>query len=137
MKALAATPFTIISGVNTLFNGLLNDPDFLRLDFSRLHVAVAGGMAVQRAVAERWKQVTGKPLIEGYGLTETSPIATINPLTVEDYTGAIGLPRALDRHRHPRHGGARRSVRRGGRALHQGAAGDGRLLDEAGRDGPW
>ncbi len=92
VKALAATPFTIISGVNTLFNGLLNDPDFLRLDFSRLHVAVAGGMAVQRAVAERWKQVTGKPLIEGYGLTETSPIATINALTVEDYTGAIGLP---------------------------------------------
>ncbi len=92
VKALAATPFTIISGVNTLFNGLLNDPDFLRLDFSRLHVAVAGGMAVQRAVGERWKQVTGKPLIEGYGLTETSPIATINALTVEDYTGAIGLP---------------------------------------------
>ncbi len=92
VKALAATPFTIISGVNTLFNGLLNDPDFLRLDFSRLHVAVAGGMAVHRAVAERWKQVTGKPLIEGYGLTETSPIATINALTVEDYTGAIGLP---------------------------------------------
>ena len=92
VKALAATPFTIISGVNTLFNGLLNNPDFLRLDFSRLHVAVAGGMALQRAVAEHWKQVTGKPLIEGYGLTETSPIATINALTVEDYTGAIGLP---------------------------------------------
>lgn len=92
VAALAENPFTIISGVNTLFNGLLNDPDFLRLDFSNLHVAVAGGMAVQRAVAERWKQVTGKPLVEGYGLTETSPIATINALTVEDYTGAIGLP---------------------------------------------
>ncbi len=92
VKALAETPFTIISGVNTLFNGLLNDPDFLRLDFSRLRVAVAGGMAVQSVVAEHWKQVTGRPLIEGYGLTETSPIATINPLTVENYTGAIGLP---------------------------------------------
>jgi long-chain acyl-CoA synthetase len=92
VKALAETPFTVVSGVNTLFNALLNNPDFLRLDFSRLHLAVAGGMAVQRAVAERWKQVTGKPLIEGYGLTETSPIAACNPLTVSDYTGAIGLP---------------------------------------------
>ena len=136
VKALAETPFTVISGVNTLFNGLLNDPDFLRLDFSRLHVAVAGGMAVQSAVAEHWKQVTGKPLIEGYGLTETSPIATINPLTVEDYTGAIGLPvpstdiaiRDTDGRDVP--------LRRGRRTLHQGAASDGRLLDEAGRDGP-
>ncbi len=92
VKALERTPFTAISGVNTLFNVLLSDAEFLRLDFSRLHLAVAGGMAVQRAVAERWKQVTGKPLIEGYGLTETSPIVTSNPLTIEDYTGAIGLP---------------------------------------------
>ena len=89
---LKKTPFTVISGVNTLFNALLNDAEFLRLDFSRLHLAVAGGMALQRAVAERWKAVTGKPLIEGYGLTETSPIVTCNPLTIEDYTGAIGLP---------------------------------------------
>ncbi len=92
VKALAETPFTVISGVNTLFNALLDNSDFLRLDFSRLHVAVAGGMAVQRAVAERWKHVTGKPLIEGYGLTETSPIATMNPLTIDEYTGAAGLP---------------------------------------------
>jgi long-chain acyl-CoA synthetase len=92
VKALGETPFTVISGVNTLFNGLLNDPDFLRLDFSRLHVSVAGGMAVQRAVAERWKHVTGKPLVEGYGLTETSPIAAVNLLTIDDYTGGIGLP---------------------------------------------
>jgi long-chain acyl-CoA synthetase len=92
VKTLARTPFTVISGVNTLFNALLSDADFLRIDFSRLHLAVAGGMAVQRAVAERWKQVTGKPLIEGYGLTETSPIVTINPLAIADYTGSIGLP---------------------------------------------
>ncbi len=92
VKALQQVPFTVISGVNTLFNTLLGDAEFLRLDFSRLHLAVAGGMAVQRAVAERWKQVTGKPLIEGYGLTETSPIVASNPLTIEDYTGAIGLP---------------------------------------------
>ena len=92
VKALRRTPFTAISGVNTLFNTLLGEPGFLRLDFSRLHLAIAGGMAVQRAVAERWKKVTGKPLIEGYGLTETSPIVTANPLTIEDYTGAVGLP---------------------------------------------
>ncbi|HZZ63003.1 MAG TPA: AMP-binding protein [Roseiarcus sp.] len=92
VKTLARTPFTVISGVNTLFNALLGDADFLRIDFSRLHLAVAGGMAVQRAVAERWKQVTGKPIIEGYGLTETSPIVTSNLLTIEDYTGSIGLP---------------------------------------------
>ena len=92
VEALRRTPFTAISGVNTLFNTLLSDLEFLRLDFSRLHLAVAGGMAVQRAVAERWKQVTGKPIIEGYGLTETSPIAIANPLTIEDYTAAIGLP---------------------------------------------
>jgi long-chain acyl-CoA synthetase len=92
VKALPDTPFTVITGVNTLFNALLSDPNFLRLDFSGLHLAVAGGMAVQRAVAERWKQVTGKPLIEGYGLTETAPIAACNPLTIEDYTGGIGCP---------------------------------------------
>ena len=92
VRALGRTPFSVITGVNTLFNGLLNNPDFLRLDFSRLNLCVAGGMAVQRAVAEHWKQVTGRPLIEGYGLTETSPIATINPLAAEDYNGSIGLP---------------------------------------------
>ena len=92
VKILGRTPFTVISGVNTLFNTLLSDPDFLRLDFSRLHLAVAGGMALQRAVAERWKAVTGKPVVEGYGLTETSPIVAVNPLTIDDYTGAIGLP---------------------------------------------
>jgi long-chain acyl-CoA synthetase len=92
VKTLQQTRFTVITGVNTLFNALLADADFLRLDFSRLHLAIGGGMAVQRAVAERWKAVTGKPLIEGYGLTETSPIVACNPLTIEDYTGAIGCP---------------------------------------------
>src|SRR5208283_868679 len=92
VKTLQRTPFTVITGVNTLFNALLANADFLGIDFSRLHLAIAGGMAVQRAVAERWKAVTGKPLIEGYGLTEASPIVTTNPLTIEDYTGAIGLP---------------------------------------------
>ena len=92
VKALRKTPCTVITGVNTLFNALLNNQDFARLDFSRLNLAIGGGMAVQRAVAERWKSLTGKPLIEAYGLTETSPAAIANPLTIEDFTGAIGLP---------------------------------------------
>ena len=92
VKALRRAPFTAIPGVNTLFNALLNDKDFAQLDFSRLHLAIGGGMAVQRAVAERWQSITGKPLIEAYGLTETSPGAIANPLTIDHFTGAIGLP---------------------------------------------
>jgi long-chain acyl-CoA synthetase len=92
IKALRGTPFTVIPGVNTLFNALLNNKDFAKLDFSRMHFAIGGGMAVQRAVAERWQSVTGKPLIEAYGLTETSPAAIANPLTIDHFNGAIGLP---------------------------------------------
>lgn len=92
VKELAKYPFTAITGVNTLFNALINNPEFAKLDFSPLHVTLGGGMAVQRAVAERWKQITGVPLIEAYGLTETSPAATINPLDLEEYNGSIGLP---------------------------------------------
>src|SRR3954471_16783606 len=79
VKELAKHKYTIITGVNTLFNALLNHPDFAKLDFSSLKMSVGGGMAVQKAVADRWKQVTGVPLLEGYGLTETSPSATANP----------------------------------------------------------
>lgn len=89
---LAKYPFTVITGVNTLFNALLNNDEFIAIDFSKLKLALGGGMAVQRSVAERWKTVTGKPLIEAYGLTETSPAATMNPLNISDYTGSIGLP---------------------------------------------
>ena len=92
VKTLSRIPFTAITGVNTLFNGLLNTPGFDRLDFSHLHLTLGGGMAVQRAVAERWKQVTGVTLVEAYGLTETSPAACINPMNLADYNGAIGLP---------------------------------------------
>jgi len=92
VRALRATPFTALPGVNTLFNALLNNKDFASLDFSRLHLSLGGGMAVQRAVAERWQAVTGKPLIEAYGLTETSPAAIANPLNIDHFTGAIGLP---------------------------------------------
>jgi long-chain acyl-CoA synthetase len=92
VKELGKWKFSAITGVNTLFNGLLNHPEFKNLDFSALKVALGGGMAVQRAVAERWKQVTGVPLIEAYGLTETSPAACINPMNLKDYNGFIGLP---------------------------------------------
>ena len=92
VKELKATRFTAITGVNTLFNGLLNTPGFDEIDFSSLKVTLGGGMAVQRAVAERWKKVTGVTLVEAYGLTETSPAACINPLSLAEYNGAIGLP---------------------------------------------
>jgi len=92
VKELSKHPFTVMTGVNTLFNALLNNSDFCKLDFSRLKITMGGGMAVQHAVAKRWKDVTGVPLIEAYGLTETSPAAVINPFTSKDYTGAIGLP---------------------------------------------
>lgn len=92
VKELGKVKFTVITGVNTLFNGLLHTPGFDRLDFSALKISLGGGMAVQRAVAEHWKQLTGTPLIEAYGLTETSPAACINPLTLTEYNGSIGLP---------------------------------------------
>jgi long-chain acyl-CoA synthetase len=89
---LEKIPFTVITGVNTLFNGLLNTPGFAEIDFSSVKGALGGGMAVQRAVAERWKEVTGVTLVEAYGLTETSPAACINPMDMEEYNGCIGLP---------------------------------------------
>ncbi|WP_199097112.1 long-chain-fatty-acid--CoA ligase [Dyella sp. ASV21] len=92
VKELAKSKFTALTGVNTLFNGLLNTPGFAELDFSRLHLTLGGGMAVQRAVAERWQKVTGVTLVEAYGLTETSPAACINPLDNTEYNGSIGLP---------------------------------------------
>ena len=92
VKELKASNFTAMTGVNTLFNGLLNTPGFGDLDFSKVNLTLGGGMAVQRSVAERWKKVTGTTLIEAYGLTETSPAAIINPPTLPEYNGAIGLP---------------------------------------------
>jgi long-chain acyl-CoA synthetase len=92
IKTLKKNRWSAITGVNTLYNALLHHPDFPSLDFSHVKFALAGGMAVQRAVAERWKKTTGIPLIEGYGLTETSPVATANLLTIKDYTGSIGMP---------------------------------------------
>ena len=85
-------PVSALSGVNTLFNALLNHPDFAKLDFSTMNVSLGGGMAIQEPVAERWRQVVGIPLLQAYGLTETSPAVTINPLDMKKFNGAIGLP---------------------------------------------
>ncbi len=92
VKELRRRKFTAFTGVNTLFNALLNNADFVRLDFAPLKICLGGGMAVQRGVAERWKQVTGKPLIEAYGLTETSPGVSMNPFDIREYNGSVGLP---------------------------------------------
>lgn len=92
VKELKKHKFTIITGVNTLFNGLLNNPGFKDLDFTYLKGAVGGGMAVQDVVAKKWQEVTGKPLVEGYGLSETSPVLCCNPLDGQHRLGTIGIP---------------------------------------------
>jgi long-chain acyl-CoA synthetase len=92
IKELSKHRFTVFTGVNTLFNGLLNQEAFHKLDFSGLKIAVGGGMAVQQTTAERWQKATGTPLAEGYGLTETSPVASCNPIDGTERIGTIGLP---------------------------------------------
>jgi long-chain acyl-CoA synthetase len=92
LKVLGRVRFTVIIGVNTLFRSLLDAPGFAAIDLSPLKLAVAGGMAVQQVVAHRWKERAGVPLVEGYGLTETSPVAIANPVTIEEWSGQIGVP---------------------------------------------
>jgi long-chain acyl-CoA synthetase len=92
VKELQGLRFTAITGVNTLFNGLMNTPGFEQIDFSNLKLSLGGGMAVQQPVAERWQKLTGTPLLEAYGLTETSPAVCINPLNLDKFNGSIGLP---------------------------------------------
>ncbi len=92
VKELGKQPFHVFIGLNTLFNALLNNADFARLDFKPLTLTLAGGMAVQQAVAERWIKMTGCPVTEGYGLSETSPVATANKFSSSEFTGTIGLP---------------------------------------------
>lgn len=92
VKELSKHNFTAFTAVNTLFNALLNNPDFGKLDFSHFKLALGGGMAVQKAVADRWQEVTGAPLSQAYGLTETSPAACINPIDAKEFNGTIGLP---------------------------------------------
>ncbi|URQ59355.1 long-chain-fatty-acid--CoA ligase FadD [Pantoea alhagi] len=92
IKELSKYPFTAITGVNTLFNALLNDKNFQQLDFSTLRLSAGGGMSVQKAVAERWEKLTGHYLLEGYGLTECSPLVSVNPYDITCHNGSIGLP---------------------------------------------
>ncbi len=92
VKELKKISFTCMTGVNTLFNGLLNAPGFDQVDFSSLKIVLGGGMAVQKKVAKRWKSVTGATLIEAYGLTETSPAVCINPMNLKEFNGSIGFP---------------------------------------------
>lgn len=92
IKELKKFQFTTITGVNTLFNALMKHPKFATLDFSHLHLALGGGMAVQEIVADRWKEITRAPILEAYGLTETSPCVTINPITLKEFNGTVGLP---------------------------------------------
>lgn len=92
VKELKKWNYTAFTGLNTLFNALLNNEDFCQSDFSSLRLVLGGGMAVQRAVADRWLKVTGVPIIQAYGLTETSPAACINPMNLEGFNGTIGLP---------------------------------------------
>jgi long-chain acyl-CoA synthetase len=89
---LAKYRFNVLPGVNTLYNSLAENPEFQKLDFSSLRISNGGGMAVQQAVAEKWLKLTGVPIIEGYGLSETSPVATCNPIMSREYSGTIGLP---------------------------------------------
>ena len=92
VKELSNYPFTALTGVNTLFNGLLNTAGFARLDFSKVKLALGGGMAVQRPVADRWQKVTNTRLVEGYGLTECAPLVTVSPYNLPAYNGSIGFP---------------------------------------------
>lgn len=92
VKTLSRTPFTVMTGVNTLFNALLNNEDFCKLNFSTLKATVAGGMALQKSVSDKWLEVTGHLIAEGYGLTETSPVVTCNPVNKNARIGTIGLP---------------------------------------------
>lgn len=92
LSALRKEPPHVFPGINTLFNALAHDERFAKLDFSTLRLAFGGGMAIQRAVAERWRSVTGRPLIEGYGLSETSPVVAANPTNANEYSGSVGLP---------------------------------------------
>ena len=92
VKEFNRYPFTALTGVNTLFNALLNNEDFRELDFSTLRLSVGGGMSVQRSVAEKWEKLTGRHLLEGYGLTECAPLVSGNPYDLKHYSGSIGLP---------------------------------------------
>ncbi|MDB5558824.1 MAG: long-chain fatty acid--CoA ligase [Enterovirga sp.] len=92
VATLRSRPFTVMSGVNTLYNALTRHPEIRKVDFAKLHFCVSGGMATQAAVAKAWRELTGHPIVEGYGLSETSPVVTVNRLDIQEFTGTIGFP---------------------------------------------
>lgn len=92
IKELKKTPFTLMAGVNTLFNALMNNPEFMTVNFSRVKISVAGAMTLQKSVAEKWMELTKSVIVEGYGLTEASPVVCCNPIDGTDKVGSIGLP---------------------------------------------
>ena len=92
VKTLKSRPFTLLSGVNTLYNALANNPGIKEVDFSQVRLCISGGMATQAAVAQRWRDLTGQNIVEGYGLSETSPVVSANRLDLKDFTGTIGYP---------------------------------------------
>ena len=134
VKELAKYEFHMLPAVNTLYNALLNNPDFAKLDFSALKAANGGGMAVQRAVAERFFKLTGCPIIEGYGLSETSPTLTCNRADNNEYTGTIGLPVPSTEISIRDDDGKEVPLGEPGEICARGPAGDGRLLAAPGRD---
>ena len=133
IRTMRRAQVTTMTGVNTLFNALINTPDFAELDFSKLSFAVGGGAAVQSAVALRWREITGTDLVEGYGLTEASPVVCINPVRAPKL-GTVGLPVSFDRSRHPRRCRQRSRRRRSRRDLRARAAGHAGLLAASRRD---
>lgn len=92
VNTLRRSPPHFILGVNTLFSALIQHPEFRRLDFSQLKATIGGGMAILPSVAKKWHTITGLPIIEGYGLSETAPVITFNPLTIAEFTNKVGLP---------------------------------------------
>ena len=135
VKTLGKHPVHILPAVNTLFNALTENADFGRLDFSRLLISAGGGMAVQKATAEQWKRLTGTAIIEGYGLSETSPVATSNRLDLAAFSGTIGLPVPSTEIVIRDDDGRDLPPGDAWRDLHSRPAGDGGLLETAGRNG--
>ena len=134
IKELTKYQVNSFPAVNTLYNGLLHTPGFDKLDFSKLKTSFGGGMATQSPVAEQWLKMTGCALSEGYGLSETSPTLTCNPRPIPTIHRLDRHSRALDLDLDPRRRRQRGAARRARRNLRQGPAGDGRLLEQAGRD---
>ena len=134
LSILAKTPFSLITGVNTLYNGMLHHTNFKKINFSSLKISVAGGMSLQSVVAEEWEKQTGCPLVEGYGLSETSPVVAINPLDGRHKQGSIGLPVPQHRCTPDGRGRERSTSWRSRRALRKWTASNVRVLGKKRRN---